>query len=97
MRAEEIRRKVLDPDGRLVSLSQDAWEHILLGHPELHRYESLVMATISHPHDREDDVRPERERYYTEGEGPTRYLCVVVEYIGREGDVITAFGHRNER
>jgi hypothetical protein len=97
MRPEDIRSKVIDPDGRIVTLSEEAWQHILEEHRELAPYERLVTETISHPLDRDDDVRPERERYYNEGQGPTRFFCVVVEYIGQEGDVITAFGHRNER
>jgi hypothetical protein len=87
----------MDPDGRIVTLSEEAWQHILEEHPELARYEHLVTQTISHPLDREPDVRPDRERYYTQEEGPTQFFCVVVEYIGQEGDVITAFGHRNLR
>jgi hypothetical protein len=97
MSSEGIRRRFLDPDNRVVSLTEDAWRHILEEHVELAFCEWLVAETVTHPIDREDDVRPERERYYSEGRGPTRYFCVVVEYIGREGDVITAFGHRNPR
>jgi hypothetical protein len=94
---ETVRRQILDPDGRVVILSERAWQHILEEHGELHRCEQLIMDTISLPDDRSDDVRPERERYFTQGRGPTQYFCVVVEYIGEVGDVITAFGHRNPR
>jgi hypothetical protein len=96
MQPEEIRRKVIDPDGRIVHLTEEAWEHIL-EHEELAAYEWLVAETISHPWDRRPDVRPERERYFSEGKGPSGYFCVVVEFIGEVGDVITAFGHRNPR
>src|SRR5215203_4264725 len=97
MQLEPIRTRVLDPDARIVTLSEEAWEHIVQGHPELARYEYLVSATISHPDDRVDDVRLDRHRFFTQGDGPSEYFCVVVEHIGEVGDVITAFGHRDPR
>src|SRR5215210_998269 len=93
---ETIRRRILDPDGRVVTLSEEAWDHIL-EHKELERCEQVIMDTIAFPDDRSDDERPNRERYFTQGRGPTEYFCVVVEYIGEVGDVITAFGHRDPR
>ena len=97
MPAEEVRRRFLDPDDRIVTLSEEAWGHIVREHPELRWCEPLIAETVSFPDDRGDDPRADRERYYSEGKGPSRYFCVVVEYVGAEGDVITAFGHRNER
>jgi hypothetical protein len=95
---DEILRRIIDPEGRIVTLTQDAWDdHILVEHPELADYQWLVAKTISHPLYSEPDVRPERVRYYTQGEGPSSYFCVVVEYVDEGGDVITAFGHREER
>jgi hypothetical protein len=97
MQPDAIRRRCLDPEDRIVALTQEVWDHILDEHSELHWCESLIMGTISFPDDRDDDVRPGRERYYSEAKGPTSYFCVVVEYTGEIGEVVTAFGHRNER
>ena len=92
-----IRRKVLEPNGRTVVLTEEAWQHIVSEHRELARYEQLIMETVSHPVDTDFDDRPGRERYFTEGRGPSRFFCVVVQFDGDEGEVVTAFPHRNER
>jgi hypothetical protein len=98
MGSEAILRRILDPDGKIVTLTAEAWDdHILVEHAELADYQWLVAQTISHPLYSEPDVRPDRVRYYMQGEGPSSYFCVVVEYANGEGDVITAFGHREER
>lgn len=94
---QQIRRRVVDPNGRLVILTEQAWGHVLAGHPELARFEQEVVDTITHPADCTADVRPERERFLSENVGPSRYLTVVVEFADREGTVITAFPHRNLR
>jgi hypothetical protein len=96
MEPVKVLRRCLDPDDRIVTLTEDAWDHIMQEHPELDWCESVIMETVQFPDDRQDDPRPDRERYYSQGKGPSRYFCVVVEYIGQEGDVITAFGHRND-
>ena len=96
---EGIRRKVIEPDGRAVVLTHEAWFHITLGHPEMARYESEIMETITNPTDRTSDTRPGRERYFADGVGPSRFLGVVVDFNDDpgQGEVVTAFGHRNER
>lgn len=93
---EGARGTVIEPDGRTVVLSEDVWQHIRAQHPELARYERAIMETISHPNERTDDVRPGRERYFASGKGPSRWLRVVVEFDGTQGEVVTAFGQRNE-
>ncbi len=55
------------------------------------------METISHPNERTDDARSGRERYFAVGKGPSRWLRVVVEFdAGSGGEVVTAFGQRND-
>jgi len=90
-----VRRKVIDPDGNTVTLSEEAWQHILEEHREMAKFEEKLASTLTHPMDRNPDVRPGRERYLAENVGPSRYLTVIVEYADNVGDVITAFGHRN--
>ena len=92
----QIRATVIEPDGRTVVLTEEAWEHIRSGHKELARYERTIMETVTHPIDRRLDERPNRERYVSEG-GPARYFTVVVDFTNEPGEVVTAFGHRNER
>ncbi|MBA3245984.1 MAG: hypothetical protein H0T61_12530 [Actinobacteria bacterium] len=97
MPEETTRGTVVEPDGRTVVLTEDAWQHIRTQHPELAPYERAIMETISHPNERTTDVRRGRERYFASGKGPSRWLRVVVEFDGSSrGEVITAFGQRND-
>lgn len=90
------RAKVLEPNGRTVVLTDDAWDHIRLEHRDMARFERAIMETITHPDEWQPDVRPSRERYFARGKGPSRWLRVVVEFSGEPGEVVTAFGQDNE-
>ncbi len=63
------------------------------------RYEQAIMEPVTHPIDTEPDERPGRERYYAEGAGPSRFLGLIVDFNvdPNKGEIVTAFGHRNER
>lgn len=60
------------------------------------RFERAIMETVTHPSHRETDVRPDRERFFGESRGPTRWLRVVVDYSVEPGFVVTAFGQDDE-
>jgi hypothetical protein len=83
------------PDGTLVELTAERWEHIQRGHPDLAPYRDAIVAAISAPTIR----RPGREAsewwHYLEGAGPSRWLKVVVAYEGDRGYVRTAFARRS--
>ncbi len=87
---------VVDPDGRLVDIFPDQWQHVC-DHGEMTAHFETVKATITHPIDRRPDPKPGREQYYVQG-GPTRWLRVVVSYEEdpMRGRLVTAFGHRND-
>ena len=89
-----VRRKVVDPEGRTIFLTEDVWAHIMSRHPEMSRHEQAVMDTITHPDRIEPDVRPGRERFLGYRRGPTTWLRVVVSFEGEQGRVITAHGRR---
>jgi hypothetical protein len=91
----EIRRRVIDPDGRIVVLTEHSWRHIC-EHAEMARFEQQVMETITHPDERRRDVRPGRERFLAQDRGPARWLRVVVDFNVDPGEVVTAFGHDND-
>ena len=57
------------------------------------RFERAIMETITHPDDRKPDPRPGRERYYGDGQGPSCWLRVIVNFTEEPGWVVTAFGH----
>ena len=97
MRREGTRRIAIDPERRTVRLTERAWKHIRLQHPELAPFEAAIMETVISPLRRSPDVRPGRERYFTEGIGPSRFLRVVISFTGDRGEIVTAFAHRRAR
>lgn len=86
---QKERAKAIEPSGRIVVLTENAWEHITSEHPDMTPYERGIMETITHPIHTEDDVRPGRERYFSH-HGPARWLRVVVAFEGSTGKVVTA-------
>jgi hypothetical protein len=81
----------IDARGRRVELSEERWRHIVQQHPRMARYIRSVMAAVRDA-DRilPGDVATE-EFFYLEGEGPARWLKVVVHYEGGNGRIVTAF------
>lgn len=70
----------------------------VLEHGEMTRFFDAVKATISHPEDIQPDSRAGRERYFASNTGPSKWLRVVVSFEKdpKQGEVVTAFGHRND-
>jgi len=60
------------------------------------RHRRTITETISHPHERQNDARPGRERYFAHRKGPATWLRVVVDYNRNPAEVVTAFGQDNE-
>lgn len=87
--------RALDPDGREVVLTHDAWRHVIAGHPELADHRDLLMRAIAEPEHRSADRRPGRERYFVRG-GPSRWVRVVVDFSQTEAVVVTAFSERRD-
>jgi hypothetical protein len=86
--------ETVDPDGRPVVLIRAGWDHIVRRHPEMAGRQSDVMRAVSEPQHREPDRRPGRERFWRSGEGPSRWLLVVVDFDPQPARVVTAFGNR---
>jgi hypothetical protein len=85
---------VLDPDGRRVELTFERWGHIVATHPEVARHREKVLAAIRAPDRRLQGRRQNEEWYLLKGEGPSRWLRVVVAYGGERGWIVTAFARR---
>ena len=81
----------LDPSGRRVELDEERWQHIVQQHPRMARYVRSVMAAIRDPDRILPGDEPGEEFFYLEGEGPSRWLKVVVHFEEEEGRIITAF------
>jgi hypothetical protein len=90
-----IVAKALDPDGRLVELTDERWAHIIGGHPELAPHLLAVVGAIRAPSHRMAGRRDGQEWFYLEAVGPSRFLKVVVAYDGGRGFIITAFARRS--
>ena len=77
-------------------LRDQQWDHIRFEHLDMARFEQLIMETVTHPDHREPDGRPDRERYFARGKGPSRWLRVVVDFSATPAEVVTAFGQDND-
>jgi hypothetical protein len=85
----------LDPDGRRVVLTEEVWRHIVHDHPQLRRRLRSVTAAVREPDRRLPGRSPGEEWFFIEGEGPSRWLKVVVHYDEGEGRIVTAFPRRS--
>jgi hypothetical protein len=86
-----------DPDGRLVELTAERWEHITDptdGHPELEGHAEEVLRAVARPDTRAPGREPNEEWFFLRGAGPSRWLQVVVAYEEERGWIVTAFGRR---
>ena len=88
--------ETVDPDGRVVVLDHEGWEHILHEHRELASYRDEIMAAVSSPDHRRLDPRPGRERYYSRDVGPSRWLFVVVHFSETPARIVTAYANRKD-
>jgi hypothetical protein len=89
-----VSAQTVDPDGCIVVLDAEGWEHILHEHPELALYLNEIVATVRSPGHRSSDPRPGRERYYRSNLGPSRWLFAVVNFNETPARIVTAYGTR---
>jgi hypothetical protein len=89
-----------DPDGRLVELTEERWEHVVspaggAGHSELAGLEDEVLQAVATPSRRLPGWARNEEWFYLAGAGPSRWLKVVVIYEGERGFIVTAHARRS--
>jgi hypothetical protein len=91
-----VLASVDDPDGRSVVLTLDGWVHILNGHPELAQWQALLVEAIGSPDYRAPDPIRGRYRYWLKDKGPSGWLRVVVDFLVRPAEIVTAFPERKD-
>jgi hypothetical protein len=84
-----------DPDGFIVELTAERWQHILDGHPELGPFRHLVLRAVANPDRRIAGRFADESWFYLTTDRPSRWLKVVVRYAGDRGTIATAFPRRS--
>lgn len=89
-RASKVVASTTDELGRTIVLTEERWEHILEGHPEMAGLELAVMRVVESADKECTGNFPGSRKFYKQGLGPARWLAAVVAYEGMVGKVITA-------
>jgi hypothetical protein len=80
-----------DSLGRSVVLTQDRWDHITDGHPEMGGLHLAVMRVVENADTTMPGNFPNSVKFYKEKLGPAKGLVVVVKYTDGQGQVITSY------
>lgn len=83
-----------DPDGRRVVLTDERWEHVIVGHPYVRITPEELIGVVAEPSARMSGPESGEEWFYGTGLGPSRWIRVVVHYEHDEGLIRTAFPRR---
>jgi hypothetical protein len=87
---DDLIATMTDPKGRTVLLTQERWEHILEGHPELARHLGTLKKCVELAESRTRGNFPDVEKLWARNIGPAKWFTVVVRYEGRIGTIRTA-------
>jgi hypothetical protein len=79
-----------DPDGTVVELTEERWNHIVDWHPEIGPFRELVLRAVQRPDRRTQGRQANEEWYYVRTHLPSDWLKVVVAYAGGRGHIVTA-------
>lgn len=83
-----------DPEGRVVTLTDERWQHICDRHWPLRPFRREILAVLTNHVARLEGRRTGEVWFYGAGFGPTRFAKVVVHYEGGTGTIATAFPRR---
>jgi hypothetical protein len=89
---DDLIATIIDPQGRTIWLTQERWDHILGGHPELARHLGVLKKWLDRADNRTRGNYPDIEKHWARNIGPAKWFTVVVRYEGRIGTVRTAIG-----
>lgn len=90
--------RTTDPDGRDVMFDAGSHVHLALGQRGwLLEHLDLILGAVAFPDHREDDPRPERERFYRQNAlAPGRWLRVVVDFSEDPAWIVTVLVQDND-
>ncbi len=86
--------KLLDCYGNQIELTDERWNHIITGHPELEDYYEEVLKTIQNGRRRQDTIDERKYKYIKDfGNLPLGFthLVIVVKLI-KNNFILTAYG-----
>ncbi len=86
----------VDPTGRRVALTDDAWRRITDDHPPLEDHLNDVMRAVARPGFVTPDPDTGRQRFWRHSLGPGRWLVVVVDLEPEPATVVRAFPDRTD-
>jgi hypothetical protein len=75
-----------------VWLTQERWEHILEGHPEVERHLAGLKKCVETAEKRTRGRYEDTENLWVRKIGPAKWFSVLVRYEGRTGTVRIALG-----
>lgn len=90
-----IRAAVDDPSGRKVELTEERWDHIVVGHPDIRELDQMVLQAVSAPDRHMRGRLANEEWYYIKTDTPSNWLKVVVAYAEGRGHIVTAYARRS--
>lgn len=91
----EIIFEIEEKFGRIIYLSKERWNHILIEHPEIANKTEMIKEALQNPAAIRESIYDEQVRwYYLYDKGrasPAKFLLVSVKYLNGKGFIITVF------
>lgn len=87
---DDLIATMTDPKGRTVTLTQERWEHIIEGHPEVERHLAALKQCVERAEARTRGKSEDSEKLWLRNVGPAKWFSVLVRYEGRTGAIRTA-------
>ena len=91
----EIIFEIKEKFGRIIYLSKERWNHILVEHPEIANKVELIKEALQNSVAIRESVYDEQVRWYyiydKKRTSPAKFMFVSVKYLNGHGFIITVF------